>query len=153
MKSLYAVLISLTRDLLDTWRHPGSRSGLRTPARDSEALAGKPPEASIEDLHIEALASEFPRELFAQLLLELPEHRKLMAESFTAGNYRRLRENVHQLLGATAYCDVDDLEQGLRQLRTALKTDDARSIQYCFHHAMQTIDNTLHNSGYRTHPQ
>ena len=150
MKTLYEELISLARDLFDSWR-PGSRAQQQTLQTDAGPPAAATPELPDDDLHLDALARAFPRELFAQLLIELPACRDLMAESFAAGNYRRLRDSVHQILGATAYCEAQELEQGLRQLGLALKTDNSDTIEHHFQRAMQTIDNTLHNSGYRKH--
>jgi HPt (histidine-containing phosphotransfer) domain-containing protein len=102
-----------------------------------------------EDLKLEPLAREFSRELFAQLLLELPVHRKRMAQAHVEGNYRRLRDSVHQILGAAVYCDAHELETCLRELRLALKTEDPHTIDVYFMRAMNVIDTTLHASGYR----
>jgi len=74
-----------------------------------------------------------------------------MTESLAAGNYRRLGDSVHQLLGAVAYCGACELEQGLRQLRQALKTGDRSAIEHDFHRAIALIDSTLHNSGLCSH--
>jgi HPt (histidine-containing phosphotransfer) domain-containing protein len=102
-----------------------------------------------DDLELESLAREFSRELFAQLLMELPEYRTRMAQAHADGNYRRLRDSVHQILGAAAYCDAYELETSLRELRLALKTEDPHSVDVYFIRAMDVIDTTLHNSGYR----
>jgi hypothetical protein len=145
MKTLCEELIELFAELRDSW-HPRrlARRGQRPPPPPHP-----PPELPPEDLHLEALAREFPRELFAQLLLELPRYRRLMAQSFADGDYRRLRDSVHQILGAAAYCQEDELEQGLRQLRLALKTDNRNTIEHYYHRAIEAIDRTLHNSGFR----
>ncbi|MGB5538553.1 MAG: Hpt domain-containing protein [Gammaproteobacteria bacterium] len=151
MKTFFEELIDRYRELRDARRRPGRRAGSRPPQPDTVPQAAVAPELPAEDLHIEALAREFPRELFAQLLIELPDYRKRMAESFAAGDHRRLRDSVHQILGAAAYCEADELEQGLRQLRLALKTGNSSTIEHYFDRAMQAMDHTLHNSGYRTH--
>jgi len=150
MKTLYEALAGLFRALSGVLRWPGGRRGRRTGAEPAGTV---PPELPADDLHLDALAREFPRELFAQLLLELPHYRRLMVESFASGNYRTLRDSVHQILGAAAYCGADGLEQGLRQLRLALKTDDGGIVEHYFRRAIQAIDDTLHDSGYHRPPE
>jgi len=152
MKTRCEELISLARKWLDT-RRPGRRAERQALQADAGPPATAPPGLPDEDLHLDALARAFPRELFAQLLIELPACRDLMAESFAAGNYRRLRDSVHRILGATAYCEAHELEQELRQLGLALKTDNSDAIEHCFRRAMQAIDDTLHNSGYRKYTE
>jgi HPt (histidine-containing phosphotransfer) domain-containing protein len=83
------------------------------------------------------------------LLLELPDYRQRMAEAFAAGDYRRLRDSVHQILGAAAYCEAEELEQGLRQLRLALKTGSDTTIAHYYRRAIRAVDNTLARSGFR----
>jgi len=102
-----------------------------------------------DDLKLESLTREFSRELFAQLLLELPEYRRCMAQAHADDDYRRLRDSVHQILGAAAYCDAYELETCLRELRLALKTEDPHTVDVYFIRTMDIIDITLHNSGYR----
>ncbi len=99
-------------------------------------------------LKLDSLAREFSRELFAQLLLELPEHRSRMAQAHADDNYRRLRDSVHQILGAAAYCEAYELETCLRELRLALKTEDPHTIDVYFIRTIDIIDTTLHASGY-----
>lgn len=151
MKTIFGELIDLYRELRDARPRPEHRTGSRPPQPDAVPPVAAAPELPAEDLHIDELAREFPHELFAQLLIELPDYRKRMAESFAAGDHRRLRDSVHQILGAAAYCEADELEQGLRQLRLALKTGNCSTIEHYFDRAMQAMDHTLHNSGYRTH--
>lgn len=148
MKTLCEEVIDLFRELRDSlpWaaqRHAG-RS--RYPAPEPPE---PPPPLPPDDLHIEALARAFPREMFAQLLLELPDYRTRMTEAFAKGDHRRLRDSVHQILGAAAYCEAEELELGLRQLRLALKTDNENTIAHYYHRAIRAVDNTLSNSGYR----
>lgn len=102
-----------------------------------------------DDLKLDSLAREFSRELFAQLLLELPEYRKRLVQAHAEDNYRSLADSVHQILGAAAYCEADELETCLRELRLALKTEDTYTIDTYFMRAMDVIDSTLHASGYR----
>jgi HPt (histidine-containing phosphotransfer) domain-containing protein len=100
-----------------------------------------------DDLHLEQLSRQFSQELFAKLLVELPAHRTIMAEAHTEGNDRRLRDAVHQILGAAAYCDAPELETGLRELRLALKTGDRATIDHYYERAISEIDRTLKFSG------
>lgn len=123
---------------------------LQTDAATESRIAGPDlPQLPQDDLKLDSLAREFSRELFAQLLLELPEYRKRMAQAHADGNYRSLRDSVHQILGAAAYCEADELESCLRELRLALKTEDPHTIDAHFMHTMDIIDTTLHASGYR----
>lgn len=147
MKTLCEEVLDLFRELRDSW-HPPVRRARHRPAA-AAAAEDISPQLPPEDLHFETLARAFPRELFAQLLIELPDYRTRMVDTYAAGNYRRLRDSVHQILGAAAYCEAVELAQGLRQLRLALKTDDDRTIEYYYHRAIRAIDNTLHDSGYR----
>lgn len=96
----------------------------------------------------DAINRKFSREMFARLLIELPAHRQAMSTAYAAGNQRRLRDCVHQLLGAAAYCDAPELEDGLRELHLALKTEHPPGIDGRFQHAIGVIDSTLASSGY-----
>lgn len=122
------------------------RPGLQ--ARGPQPLTGAPDRRS-DELRLDALSRKFSREVFARLLVELPAQRHVIHEAHTAGNYRRLRDCVHQMLGAAAYCDTPELEDGLRELHLALKTGHAQTIERHFHHAIRVIDSTLGSSGYR----
>ena len=102
-----------------------------------------------DDLEIDERLSSFPGEMFAQLLIELPGHRSIIADSWQAGNLERLRDSIHQLLGGAAYCDAPELTAGLRELRLALKTGDPETIEFYYQRAIDVIDTTLRYSGYR----
>jgi HPt (histidine-containing phosphotransfer) domain-containing protein len=91
----------------------------------------------------------FSSEMFVQLLLELPAHRRDIAESWRAGDLQRLRSCVHRLLGATVYCEAPELEEALRELRRALHSGDSSSIALQHAHALEAIDTALSCSGYR----
>ena len=107
------------------------------------------PELPEDDLQLAAMDRRFSRELFARLLTELPKHRQAMAGAHADGDDRRLRECVHQLLGAVAYCDAPELETGLRELRLALRTGERETIQLYYERAINVIDGELRMSGYR----
>lgn len=90
----------------------------------------------------------FSSEMFVKLLLELPEHRRDIAESWQAGDLPRLRSCVHRLLGATVYCEAPELEEALRELRRALHSGDASSIALQHARALEAIDTALSCSGF-----
>ena len=90
----------------------------------------------------------FSSELFAELLIELPEHRKKISQAYEAGNLHDLRNNVHQLRGAIVYCDAPELEGALRSLHRALATTDRDRIDASYLRAFNTINSTLSYSGF-----
>lgn len=145
MKTLYEEVIDLLRDLRASWRRPACHIVHDRP--DTGSAVRTAPGCAPEDVHIDTLAREFPRELFARLLLELPLQRSMLVEAHASGDQRRLRDCVHQILGAAAYCEAEELDQGLRELRHALRAGDRRSIDDCYHRALRAIDSTLRNSG------
>jgi HPt (histidine-containing phosphotransfer) domain-containing protein len=107
------------------------------------------PELPEEDLHLSKNAQSFSSDLFAELLLELPAQRRVMKESYARDDYNGLRNSVHQLLGAAAYCDATELEISLRELRLALKTGERETIDLYYSRAINVINSTLRYSGYR----
>jgi HPt (histidine-containing phosphotransfer) domain-containing protein len=100
-----------------------------------------------EDLHLQSLGQDFARELLARLLLELPRYRQEMAHAHARRDYPALRHSVHQLLGAAAYCDCGLLEEGLRELRLALKTEDMLTIEVYYQRVITTMDTLARFSG------
>ena len=93
----------------------------------------------------------FSSELFAELLIELPEHRRQLVRAREASDRDTLGRVTHKLLGAVTYCDAPELEEVLRELRRALKTADQHTINVCHERALNVIDSTLRYSGYRCH--
>jgi two-component system sensor histidine kinase BarA len=120
-----------------------------TGSAGSHAGSGAAPGLPEDDLRMEEACRNFPRELFARLLIELPSHRQIMSDAYAGGNDRQLRDCVHQLLGATAYCDAPELETGLRELQLALKTANRETIDFYYDRAINVVDSTLRYSGYR----
>ena len=102
-----------------------------------------------DDLKLERLSHRFSREMFVRLLQELPAYREKMARAFNAGDYRSLRDSVHQILGAAAYCDARELETELRRLRLALRSDKRLVIAVYHSRVINIIDSTLLGSGFR----
>ena len=120
----------------------------RFPATEVPAAPAIPPLPE-DDLELDEQLRAFPGEMFARLLIELPEHRSSIAQAFDTGDMDSLRNNVHQLLGGAAYCNAPELTTGLRELRLALKTGNQETIGYYYQRAMDVIDSTLRYSGYR----
>jgi HPt (histidine-containing phosphotransfer) domain-containing protein len=88
----------------------------------------------------------FSDEIFAELLTELPVHRHQISGAWKAGDLDTLRSDIHKLLGAVVYCDAPELEESLRELQRALKTEDKHTISVCHEQALNVIDSTLRNS-------
>ena len=124
--------------------------GLRESRSQTDTKAAPPsPPLPEDDLEINERLSSFPGEMFAQLLIELPDHRSTIADAWQAGDLERLGNSIHQLLGGAAYCDTPELTAGLRELRLALKTGDPETIGFYYQRAIDVIDTTLRHSGYR----
>jgi len=118
------------------------------PDTASGKLPGTPTPPPEDDPELGRLGRRFSNELFARLLLELPAHRRTLSAAYKVRDYRGLRDNIHQLLGATAYCDAPELDAGLRELRLALKGGDTARIEQSFTRAIGSIDATLRSSGH-----
>ena len=102
-----------------------------------------------DDLELDEQLRSFPSEMFAHLLIELPDHRNSIADAYQAEDLPRLRSSVHLLLGGAAYCDAPELTTSLRELRLALKSEDPETIRFYYLRAIDVIDATLRYSGYR----
>ena len=76
-------------------------------------------------------------------------HRRQILRAWEAADIDTLRSAVHKLLGAVAYCDAPELEDALRELRLALKTDNQHTIDVYHERALNVIDSTLRYSGYQ----
>ncbi|MGB5439773.1 MAG: Hpt domain-containing protein [Gammaproteobacteria bacterium] len=113
------------------------------------AAAPMAPPLPEDDLELDEKLRSFPGEMFAHLLIELPDQRSSLADAYQAGDLPRLRNNVHQLLGAAAYCNAPELTTSLRELRLALKSDEQETIRYYYLRAIDVIDATLRYSGYK----
>ncbi len=109
----------------------------------------EPPVTACGEQHPGDRDDSFSSEMFVQLLLELPVHRRDIAESWRAGDLQQLRSCVHRLLGATVYCDAPQLESALRELRHALHSGEAAGIARQHAHTLYVIDTTLSCSGCR----
>ena len=93
----------------------------------------------------------FSSELFIELLTELPTHRRQILHAWEAGDLDTLRSAVHKLLGAVVYCNAPELEEALRELRLALKTEDQHTIDVYHARAINALDSTLRYSNCQNH--
>jgi Hpt domain len=114
-----------------------------TSGNAQDSLQSAPGEHPAHDMD-----GDFCSEMFVQLLLELPAHRRDIAESWQVGDLPRLRSCVHRLLGAVVYCDAPELEEALRELHRALHSGDTSDIALQHARALAVIDTTLSGSGY-----
>ena len=79
-------------------------------------------------------------ELLARLLLELPEHRRVLLAAFERNELERLMDCTHKLLGAVVYCDLPQLSAALRTLRQACDDGERERIRPAFHSAIRALD-------------
>jgi HPt (histidine-containing phosphotransfer) domain-containing protein len=143
LQGLTDMLASTARQLFRDTPKPADR---QTP--DTGSMPGLPDHALAMDKRRQA----FSGEMFAELLIELPDFQKKISQAWQAGDRHSLRGHLHQLLGAVAYCDAPELETALRKFHQAIKTetpDTPDSIDACYTHAFSAINSTLHHSGYR----
>jgi hypothetical protein len=135
--------VELTGKLLQRIRH-----AIAPPAPVRQPLQRPPlPPLPSDDLHLQTPGLEFGRELLHKLLAELPAQRKVMVQAHATNDYAALRHSVHQILGAAVYCDCGLLEEGLRELRRALKTEDPHTIDVYYYRLITTMDTLIHFSG------
>jgi HPt (histidine-containing phosphotransfer) domain-containing protein len=135
-------LLALSGRITAWMRRSLDRSGTGSNAQNHlQAMTEEHPPGDLDD--------DFSGEMFVQLLLELPAHRRDIAESWHAGDLQRLRSCVHQLLGAVVYCEAPELEDPLRELRQALQAGDAASIALQHTRTLEVIDTILSRSGCR----
>ena len=73
------------------------------------------------------LSGKLASELFARLLLELPEHRRDLQSAYRDGNNERLDRSAHKLLGAVVYCELPELATALRELKQTTGSGDDRT--------------------------
>jgi len=120
-----------------------------TPVNNPLTAASEAPELPEDTLTPRGRRQSFSNEVFTELLIELPAHRRQILRTWEAGDLNTLRSVLHKLLGAVVYCDAPELEEALRELRLALKTEDQHTIDVYHERALNVIDSTLRYSGYR----
>ena len=87
-------------------------------------------------------------ELFARLLLELPEHRRDLQSAYQNGNSELLERAAHKLLGAVVYCKLPQLARALRELKRTTGTVEASQTGPAFGKVIRLLDELLAGSGY-----
>jgi len=140
---LTGMLASTTRQLFRDTPEPTDR-----PAPDTGRMPGLPDNELATDRRRQAFSSE----MFAELLIELPDFQKKISQAWQTGDRHSLRSHLHQLLGAVAYCDAPELETALRKLHQAIKAEAPNTpdnIDACYTRAFGAINSTLQYSGYR----
>ena len=115
----------------------------QTPADNPSTALPELPALPKEDHVVTSRRRSFSNEIFTELLTELPGHRRQILRAWEAGDLETLRAAVHKLLGAVAYCDAPELEEALRELRQALKTEDQYTVDVYHERALNVIDSTL----------
>jgi HPt (histidine-containing phosphotransfer) domain-containing protein len=96
-----------------------------------------------------SLSDKLASELFARLLLELPEHRRDLLSAYQDGDNEQLARATHKLLGAVVYCDLPELAATLRELKRTTNSVDAGQTAAPFARTIRLIDDLLSCSGYR----
>jgi len=95
-----------------------------------------------------SLSDRLASELFARLLLELPEHRRDLESAYRDSSYEQLERSAHKLLGAVVYCDLPELASALRELKQTIKSGDDELTGPAFGKTLRLIDGLLACSGY-----
>jgi HPt (histidine-containing phosphotransfer) domain-containing protein len=112
-------------------------AGQTQPVDDSETLARS------------GLPDRFASQLFASLLLELPEHRQAFTTAWLANDHPSLAASAHRLAGAVAYCDLPELSAALTGLERALREGDEAALPQAYNLASRELDALLEKSGQR----
>ena len=112
-------------------------AGQTQPVDDSETLARS------------GLPDRFASQLFASLLLELPEHRQAFTTAWLANDHPSLAASAHRLAGAVAYCDLPELSAALTGLERALREGDEAALPQAYNLASRELDALLEKSGRR----
>ena len=114
------------------------------------AMADLPPPGNApETPHGPSLPDRFTSQLFANLLLELPQHRQAFTSAWLASDWQALADCTHRLAGAVAYCDLPELGAALAGLESAIRDGDELARQQTYNRAAREIDDLLEKSGLR----
>ena len=128
--------------------HIGNRDDSQTMADDHAEIV-QDGDTGFADASLAGLSSKLASELFARLLLELPEHRRDLQSAYRVGNNKYLGRCAHKLLGAVVYCELPELAAALRELKQTTVAGDAAQAGPAFGRVMRLIDELLACSGYR----
>lgn len=111
------------------------------------AVEDPPPGNAPDAPPLTPLPDRFARQLFANLLLELPQHRQAFTSAWLASDWQSLADCTHRLAGAVAYCDLPGLSEALAELKNALRDDDELARQQTYNRTAREIDDLLNKSG------
>jgi HPt (histidine-containing phosphotransfer) domain-containing protein len=136
--SLWSRIVSALRT-----QRTATRAGTRDPAGQSQ------PVDDSETLGHSGLPDRFASQLFASLLLELPEHRRAFTTAWLASDHSSLAASVHRLAGAVAYCDLPELSTALAGLERTLREGDEAALPQAYNLASRELDALLEKSGLR----
>jgi HPt (histidine-containing phosphotransfer) domain-containing protein len=136
-RSLWSRIVSALSPLTGT---PGTEEPPESPPVDV---------ANVESPGV--LSDRFTSQLFASLLLELPEHRRAFTSAWLARDRQSLASCTHRLAGAVAYCDLPGLGAALAGLENALRDGDGDEpgLWQAYNRASREIDDLLEKSGLR----
>ena len=98
------------------------------------------PGAAEEDLRLQALGRQFRSELQSRLLKAMPGYRREIAQAHAQGDIAAMRTLVHRILGAAVYCELAGLEDDLRDLQLALRSQDRFTIEAGYSRLVVTMD-------------
>jgi HPt (histidine-containing phosphotransfer) domain-containing protein len=124
-----------------------NRRDTRTSAKGQAAIV-QDGDAGIPVTVPVGLSDKLASELFARLLLELPEHRRDLQSAYRVRNNDQLERFAHKLLGAVVYCDLPELARALRELKQTIGSGDAGLTGPAFGKTLRLIDDLLACSGY-----
>jgi HPt (histidine-containing phosphotransfer) domain-containing protein len=127
--------------------HMGNRDDSQTIAVEHAKIV-KDGDTGFSGTALAGLSDKLASELFARLLLELPEHRRDLQSAYRGGNSEYLERCAHKLLGAVVYCELPKLAAALRELKQMTVAEDAAQAKLAFGKVMQLIDDLLACSGY-----
>jgi len=127
--------------------HMENRDDSQTIA-DNHAEIVQDGDTGFADTALAGLSAKLASELFARLLLELPEHRRDLQSAYRGGNNEFLERCAHKLLGAVVYCELPELAAALRELKQTTVAGDAAQAKPAFGKVMRLIDDLLACSGY-----
>jgi hypothetical protein len=120
---------------------------------DSQSIADNPAQivldgdTGFEGTALADLSGKLASELFARLLLELPEHRHDIQSAYRGGNNEHLERSAHKLLGAVVYCQRPELAAALRELKQTTAAGATAQAEPAFRKVMQLIDDLLACTG------
>ncbi len=102
----------------------------------------------VANMALAGLSGKLANELFARLLLELPDHRRDLQSAYRDGNGEQMERASHKLLGAVVYCDLPELATALRELKRTTASGDAGQAGPAYGKTLRLIDELLACSGY-----